>query len=114
MLNVRESQVYIYSEVCDMRCGFDRLSDMVSEKLKRQVASGGLYVFWGRRKDRVKILYWDRDGYCLWYKRLEAGVFKIDSVNGLEEISGVDLELLLSGMELSRIKYRKSILEKTN
>lgn len=60
-----------------------------------------------RCKSRVKILYWDEDGIALWYKRLEAGVFRVKSEQEKEIITGVDLNRLLSGIELSRIKMQK-------
>ena len=91
-----------------MRVSFDRLSLFISDKLEQSSMSGSLYVFLSRHRDRVKILYWDKDGYALWYKRLEAGVFKVESRLGFEELCGVDLVQLLDGMDLSRIKLRKS------
>jgi phage terminase Nu1 subunit (DNA packaging protein) len=71
------------------------------------VLQGGLFVFVSRDRNRVKILYWDRDGYALWYKRLEAGTFRVEFNNGVEELRGVDLKLLLEGLELSRIRMRR-------
>ena len=100
--------VYLWLGRSDMRMSFDRLSMLVREKLSRSVIEGGLFVFFSRKRDRVKILYWDRDGYALWQKRLEAGMFRVESREGAEEISGVDLEALLSGVDLSRIKVRKN------
>ena len=100
--------VYLWLGRSDMRMSFDRLSQLVREKLSRSVLEGGLYVFFSRKRERVKILYWDRDGYALWQKRLEAGAFRVESREGVEEISGVDLSELLSGVDLSRIKLRKS------
>ena len=92
-----------------MRRSFDRLSSMVKESLRREVPSGGLYVFFNRARDKVKLLYWDDDGLALWYKRLETGVFRVkENVEGYEEITGVDLELLLGGMDLSRLRMRNS------
>jgi len=102
-----ESQVYLWLGATDMRCGFDRLSALVTEKLSHSVISGGLFVFFSRCKRRVKILYWDRDGYALWHKRLEAGAFRVETKDGAEEITGIDLETLLGGTELSRIILRK-------
>ena len=99
--------VYVFSVAVDLRQGFDRLSALASSQLNKNVTKGGMFVFFGRNKDRVKILYWDRDGLAIWYKRLEAGTFKVASENPVSEIAGVDLESLLSGMELKRIAVRK-------
>jgi transposase len=109
MLGLKESMlVYMHTGVVDMRMSFDRLAAKVKSELERSVISGGLYVFFGRQRDRVKILYWDRDGYCIWQKRLEAGKFKIKDVDGYETVEVLDLEEVLSGMEYSRIKIRKN------
>jgi transposase len=101
-------EVYLYTGVLDMRLGVDRLSGLVQEWFKRSVLTGGLFVFVSRCRRKVKLLYWDRDGYALWVKRLEAGVFRIENKDGSEQLTGVELEELLMGMELSRIKLRKS------
>lgn len=100
--------VYLWLGCADMRMGFDRLAALVKEGMSRSVTEGGLYVFFSRARERVKILYWDRDGYALWHKRLEAGTFRIESREGHEEITGVDLEEILSGVDLSRIKVRRN------
>lgn len=103
-----ETQVYLCTKPCDMRRGFDVLSEQVQAYFGRTVREGGIYVFFSRSRDRVKLLYWDRDGFVLWYKRLETGTFRVSSENETEEITGVDLRLLLEGMELRRIKFRKA------
>jgi len=54
-------------------------------------------------------LYWDKDGYAMWLKRLEAGVFKVEVKEGYEQITGIDLNELLAGLDLSRIKLRKNV-----
>ncbi len=100
--------VYLYAGTVDMRQSFDKLSERIKSELKRSVISGGLYVFFSRCRSRVKILYWDKDGYCLWYKRLEAGSFKVESSNEYEEVEYIDLMSVLSGIEFSRIKLQKS------
>lgn len=91
-----------------MRAGFERLAALVQERMSRSVVSGGLYVFVSRCRRRAKVLYWDNDGYALWYKRLEAGTFRIEQREGVEIVSGVDLEQLLSGVDLSRIILRRN------
>ena len=101
------AQVYLWLGATDMRAGFERLSQLVQEKVDRSVISGGIYLFISRCRRRVKLLYWDRDGYALWYKRLEAGSFKVNIREGVEVLSAVDLKEILSGVDLSRIKLRK-------
>lgn len=108
MLNVIEKEVYLYLGVSDMRMGVDRLSSMVTDKGYKPL-SGAYFVFLARKRSRVKILYWDKDGYCLWFKRLEVGTFKVSVEDAYEKITGVDLQKLLSGTEYSRIKFQKNI-----
>jgi transposase len=100
-------RVYLWRGAFDMRTGFDKLSLFVKEKLDRSPYDG-VFVFVSRFRDRVKLFYWDRDGYALWYKRLEAGAFRIALKDGQEELTGVDLEQLLSGTDLERIMLQKS------
>lgn len=103
-----EAEVYLWLGAMDMRVSFDRLAEFIKAKLQRTPMAGGLYVFLSRRRERVRILYWDRDGYAIWYKRLEAGAFRVESREGYEQLTGVDLEQLLQGIDLSRIKLRQS------
>jgi transposase len=109
MLSVTEgADVYLYQGVCDMRLGFDRLAEKIKVELKRTPLAGGYFVFISRCRKKVRIIYWDRDGYALWQKRLEAGIFKIEILDGFETITGVELFELLSGIDLSRIKFRRN------
>jgi transposase len=64
-------RVYLCTAPTDMRKGFDTLAALVREQLKHDPLSGSLFLFVGRGKDRIKLLYWDTDGFALWYKRLE-------------------------------------------
>ena len=71
------ARIWLAGEATDMRCGFDRLAERVKVVIGEDPLSGHLFVFRSRRGDRLKILVWERDGFLLWYKRLEAGVFKL-------------------------------------
>ena len=113
MLSIEgNTKVYLYSKPSDMRKGFDRLAQMVEDELGARVLGGGLFVFFNRNRSRVRILYWDDDGYALWYKRLEVGAFRVELKGTHEEVTGVDLKLLLAGVDHSRIRFRKSCQER--
>ena len=83
---------------------------IVEQALGEDLFGGGLFVFKNKRADRLKILYWDSDGLALWYKRLEAGTFRLPRATSEASriaISAADLNLTLSGIELSSVKRRK-------
>jgi transposase len=103
-------RVYLYTSTTDMRKGFDTLAVLVRDGLGYDPLSGHLFLFVGRRRDRLKILYWDRDGYALWYKRLEQGTFRMpvakDGATHVE-LKASELAMLLEGIDLRSIKRRK-------
>jgi transposase len=95
----------------DMRRGFDGLAASVREVIRHDPLSGHLFVFFNRRRDRVKVLWWDRTGYCLWYKRLERGVFHprvFPSRDGSlsVEVEAAELGLILEGIDLTGARRR--------
>jgi transposase len=103
-------RIFVCLEPADMRRSFDGLSAMVSVLLKADPGSGHLFVFRNRRGDRMKILYWDRDGYALWYKRLEAGVFRFPSAGdgrSRVEWTPAELALVLEGIDVQGMTRRK-------
>ena len=103
-------RVYLCLTPCDMRKSFDSLQALVREHLELDAFAGHLFVFSSRRKDRVKILYWDRDGFAVWSKRLEEGTYAVAFEDGAErrrEITAQELGALLSGIDLSTAKRRK-------
>jgi len=94
----------------DMRRGFDGLMQMAEEHLQQNVLDGGLFVFVNRRRDRVKLLYWDEDGLCIWYKRLERGTVELPAAPGKAThvtLSATELALLLGGIQLASAKRRQ-------
>lgn len=95
-------KIYIASQVLDMRKSFDAMSYYVTKELQQDVYSGSLYVFCNKRGDKLKIFYWDRNGYCCWYKRLERGIFRLPRVTDkVFKVSVSELNLLLEGIELT-------------
>ena len=98
-------RMFVCTQPTDMRRGFDGLSTMVEQVLKRDPFSGHLVVFHNRRKDRIKVLYWDRDGYALWYKRLEKGVVRFpEGLADGAELRACDLAMLLDGIDPTKVK----------
>lgn len=101
-------QIFVATEPADMRRSFDSLSALVVEQLEKDPFSGHLFVFRNRRGDRVKILYWDRSGFSLWYKRLEQGVFRFPcAVAGHVEMAASELALILEGIDLRGARRQK-------
>jgi transposase len=103
----QSSRIWLATEATDMRCGFDRLAERVRVVIGQDPVSGQLFVFRSRRGDRLKILLWDRDGFLLWYKRLEAGVFKLPQVQpGARsvELRASELAMVLDGIDVSKLR----------
>jgi len=103
-------RVYLCVSACDMRKSFDGLRALVRDAMELDAFAGHLFVFGNRRRDRVKILYWDRDGFAVWAKRLEQGTYAMpfgDSGEKRKEITAQELGALLSGIDLSQAKRRK-------
>ncbi len=103
-------RVYLCLSPCDMRRSFDGLHALVTGAMQLDVFGGHLFVFSNRRRDRVKILYWDRDGFAVWAKRLEEGTYAMpfgDQQEQRREITAQELGALLSGIDLSVAKRRK-------
>ena len=93
-------RVYLCASACDMRKSFDSLHALVREHLDLDRFAGHLFVFASRRRDRGKILYWDRDGLAVWAKRLERGRFiwpQADS--GRVALTAAQLSMLLEGID---------------
>ena len=103
-------RVFPHTPATDLRKGFDALSGLVISAFSQDPTSGHLFLFVNRRRDRLKILYWDRDGLAIWYKRLEKGSFQLpvvapDAVS--IEMTPTQLTLILSGIDLGSARQRK-------
>lgn len=106
------AKIYLCTSPTDMRKGFDTLAAMVKDFLGQDPLSGHLFLFLGRAKDRLKLLYWDADGYALWYKRLEEGTFRMPRVSSDDasvELKASELAMMLEGIDLRSIKRGKRL-----
>lgn len=107
-------RIFLCTRLTDMRCGFDRLAALVRDAMGRDPLDGSLFLFRSRGGDRLKILYWDRDGFALWYKRLEQATFRLprppaDGSVALE-MRWSELAMLLEGIDLRSIKRRPRLV----
>jgi transposase len=104
---------FLYQTVTDMRKGINGLNGLIREYLQQDPMSGDVFIFLNKRRDRIKLLMWDRTGYALYYKQLEKGTFELPGsgkMGGLE-LSWSELAMLLDGIELGSIKRRKRYIK---
>ena len=101
-------RVWLCTQPTDMRKSYDGLSALVKNQLKENPLSGQLFVFINRKGNQVKILYFDRSGYCIWSKRLELGTFRHHWQDATKHsLCWTDLKLLLEGIDLSSVQKFK-------
>jgi transposase len=101
-------RIYLATEPTDLRRSFDRLAAEVQNFLGHDPLSGEFFGFRNRRGDRLKLLYFDRSGYAMWYKRLEAGTFRFPSASTRSvAVSAAELTLLLEGIDVEGVRRRK-------
>jgi transposase len=99
------TRIWVAAGVTDMRRGFDGLSALVQTQLTADPFSGHVFVFRGRKGDRIKVLWWDGDGLCLFAKRLEDGHFVWpQALSGSIELTPAQLSMLLEGIDWRRVK----------
>ena len=104
------TRIWLATQPADMRCGFDRLADLARSVTGQDPLSGHLFLFRSRGGDRLKVLYWDKDGLALWYKRLEEGTFKLPRIDGdarSVELRASELAMMLDGIDLKSVKRVK-------
>jgi transposase len=92
-------EVYIALEAIDLRFSFDRLAGLAKEQVGYDARGGALFVFFGRRRDALKLLFFDGSGMCIFYKRLDRGTFQIPAARHVE-VDDATLEALLDGIDV--------------
>jgi transposase len=105
-----EIKVWVCNKATDMRKSIDGLSMLVADSFNLKPANGELFVFYNSRRDKIKILYWDNNGFALWYKRIERSKFIIpQSLDKPLEIDKKQLRWLLDGLDFSKLKGHKAL-----
>lgn len=100
LLPYENKNIFISSEPIDFRLSIDGLSSFIQKENNTHLYDGSIYVFYNKNKNKIKCLFWDRNGFVLYYKRLDKCTFKIKKMlNTIENIKANDLEVLLSGFE---------------
>ena len=105
-----DTRIFVAAGPTDMRKGFDGLQGLITGVLEQDPLSGHLFLFVNRRRDKLKILYWDGDGLAIWYRRLEQGTFQMPTISEDQtsaEIRSEELTMLLRGIDLPSAKRRK-------
>jgi len=93
-----------------MRKSFDGLSGIVQNEIRRDPLSAAIFIFWNRRRNQVKLLYWEGDGFALYHKRLEKGTFELPVADAGQQVLSIEADqllLLLKGISLRHIRRRK-------
>ena len=104
------TRVYLYMRNVDMRRSYDGLMDIVQTEFARDIRLGDYFMFVNKRRDRIKIMWWDRDGLAIFMKRLEAGTVQKPIITSDAKsliIDQAQLAMLLTGIDVSNIKRRK-------
>ena len=100
-------RIWLYVPPTDLRKSFDGLAALVRSKLLEDPLSGQLFAFLNRRRTQIKILYFDRSGYCVWAKRLEQGRFQVRGEDAKRRLSWSDLQLILEGIDTRSVRRFK-------
>jgi len=110
MTRFTDIRIFLCLTPTKMNCSFDGLMGQAQQIFDQDPCSGHLFLFLNRNRDRVKILFWDQDGFCIFYKRLEAGSFQLpQSADGQQgvELSYTQLTRLLNGLDLQTARRRR-------
>lgn len=115
MLSLSSScRYFLYQPPADMRKSFDSLSGLVRDSLSKDPLNGDVFIFFNKRRSQVKLLLWEKDGFSIYYKRLEHGTYELPLSNS-SEIRSDELLLILQGISLKTVRRRKRFdMEKNN
>ncbi len=103
-------QYFLFIGNADMRCTFEGLCGVVRNQMKQDPLNHQVYIFINRRANQVKLLVWEGDGFCIFHKRLEEGTFerpRPDSGDTQVTLTRTELQLILQGVRLRSVSYRK-------
>lgn len=104
LIPYENKKILIASEPVDFRLSIDGLSSFIQNKTSNHLYDGSIYVFYNKHRNKIKCLFWDRNGFVLYYKRLDQCTFKVKKMlNAIEHITSSDLEVLLSGFDRQNI-----------
>ncbi len=111
MLSIFGKEIQLYTQPMDMRRGIDGLLMIVTSHFRDETHLESLYLFINRRLDKIKILYWDLNGFCLWHKRLEKDTFKVhfDSKGKTCLLTAAELRWLLDGLDYTKTQGHKNL-----
>ncbi|CAA9540978.1 MAG: hypothetical protein AVDCRST_MAG96-4299 [uncultured Segetibacter sp.] len=101
---------FLYSGHTDMRKGFDSLCGIISSQMRENALTGAVFIFFNKKRNQVKLLLWEGDGFAMYYKRLEQGTYEVPAGNDNNKalyISSQQLQLILQGISLRSVRKRK-------
>lgn len=112
LIPYENKQIFIASKPIDFRMSIDGLSNFIQKEQKAHLHDGSIYVFYNRHLDKIKCLFWDKNGFVLYYKRLDKCRFKIRKMlREVEQITANELEILLSGFDPQDVERAPRLLE---
>lgn len=112
LIPYENKQIFIASQPTDFRMSIDGLSNFVQREVSTHLHDGSIYVFYNKNMDKIKCLFWDRNGFVLYYKRLDKCRFKVKKMlKAVEKITANELEILLSGFDPQDIERMPRLLE---
>lgn len=107
LIPYENKNIYIASKPVDFRMSIDGLSNFIQREKKAYLHDGSIYVFYNSHRDKIKCLFWDNNGFVLYYKRLDKCKFKLkDRLHSIESMTPEELEVLLSGFEPKNVEYK--------